>query len=278
MRDHEPWQLTGNAAELYERFLVPTITGVWAADLVRRADLRPGQRVLDVACGTGIVARHAAPPVGALGMVVGLDRNPVMLAVARPLAVPPGARPAWVAASVLALPFPAATFDVILCQLGLQFFPDRPRALREMRRVLRPGGRLWLSVFGPLAHNPAPQARSAALERHLGPQASAIKRAEHALADRAALAALAAGADFAAVTIETTTQWVRFPSLPAYVHIQLAATPLATVVRALPADQQAVLVEAVSAEMRAALHAFINEAGFVFPQECHILAAESGGA
>lgn len=278
MTDHEPWQLTGNAAELYERYLVPTITGVWAADLVRRAELQPGQRVIDVACGTGIVARLAAPWVGQHGRVVGLDRNPTMLAVARTLTPPDGALLTWVEASVLALPFPVATFDVVLCQLGLQFFPDRSRALRELKRVLRPRGRVLLSVFGPLAHNPAPQALIASLARHLGSPASAIKRAEHALADRAVLAALAVGADFAAVTIETTTQWVRFPSLQEYVRIQFAATPLATLVRVLPADQQVALADAVLAEMRDALRAFLGDAGFVFPQECHILVANAGGA
>ncbi|HLL50277.1 MAG TPA: methyltransferase domain-containing protein, partial [Thermomicrobiales bacterium] len=136
MNDHEPWQLTGNAAELYERYLVPTITGVWAADLVRRAALQPGERVLDVACGTGIVARLAAEQVGAQGVVVGLDLNTAMLDVARALPSPAGAPITWTEASVLAMPFPDATFDVVVCQLGLQFFPDRPQALQEMRRVL----------------------------------------------------------------------------------------------------------------------------------------------
>src|SRR5215212_9410217 len=85
MHDYEPWQLTGNAAELYERYLVQAITSVWAADLVHRAALQPGERVLDVACGTGIVARLAAEQVGAPGAVVGLDLNTAMLDVARAL-------------------------------------------------------------------------------------------------------------------------------------------------------------------------------------------------
>ena len=216
MNDHERWQLTGNAAELYERYLVPAITGVWAADLVQRAALRTGERVLDVACGTGIVARLAAKRVGGQGVVVGLDLNTAMLAVARALPQS-GATITWTEASVLAMPFPDATFTVVLCQLGLQFFPDRPQALREMRRVLVPGGRLLLSVFGPLAHNPAPQALADALEWHLGPHASAIKRAEHELDDPAALHDLVAGAGFAEVSIETTTQPIRFPSPREYV-------------------------------------------------------------
>jgi ubiquinone/menaquinone biosynthesis C-methylase UbiE len=276
MHDHEPWQLTGNAAELYERYLVPAITGVWAADLVRRAALQPGECVLDVACGTGIVARLAAEQVGAQGAVVGLDLNTAMLAVARALPPPPGAPISWTEASVLAMPFPDATFDVVLCQLGLQFFPDRLQALQEMRRVLVPGGRVLLSVFGPLAHNPAPRALAEALERHLGRHASAIKRAEHDLDDPAKLDDLVAGAGFTEVTIETTTQQIRFPSPREYVRIQFAATPLATLMKEMPSKQQAARTDAVIAEVTAALQPYVGDDGLVVPQQCHTLLAYSG--
>jgi ubiquinone/menaquinone biosynthesis C-methylase UbiE len=277
MPEHEACQLTGDAAELYERYLVPAITGVWAADLVHRAGLRPGERVLDVACGTGVVARLAAERVGVRGGVVGLDLNTAMLAVARGLPPPTGATIAWTEASVLAMPFPDATFNVVLCQLGLQFFPDRPQALREMRRVLVPGGRVLLSVFGPLAHNPAPRALAEALERHLGPHAGAIKRAEHELDDPAALDALVASAGFAEVRVATTTRRIRFPSPREYVRIQFAATPLASLIEEMPGDRQAMLVDAVIAEVSAALHPYIGDDGLVFPQECHTLSAFPGG-
>jgi len=250
---------------------------VWAADLVRRAALQPGERVLDVACGTGIVARLAAEQVGAQGAVVGLDLNSAMLAVARALPAPLGALITWTEASALAMPFPDATFDVVLCQLGLQFFPDRPRALREMRRVLVPGGRVLLSVFGPLAHNPAPQALAEALERHFGSRASAIKRAEHDLEEPAALNDLVSGAGFAEVTIETTTQHIHFPSPREYVRIQFAATPLATLMQEIPRDQQATLSEAVITDVSEALRSYSGDDGLVFPQECHSLSAYSAG-
>jgi len=103
--------------------------------------------VLDVACGTGIVARQAAPLVGADGQVVALDMNPAMLAVARALPAPSGATIHWREGDAMDLPFEDGAFDVVLCQHGLQFVPDRARAVREMRRVLAPGGRALVIVL-----------------------------------------------------------------------------------------------------------------------------------
>ena len=142
------WQLEGSAAELYQRYLVPLITSKWAEDLVDRAQLREGEDVLDVACGTGVVARLAARTV-APGRVTGLDLNAGMLAVARSI-LNEGAPVSWIGGSSLNLPFPSARFDVVLCQLGLQFFPDQPRALRELRRVARERGRVAVSVYSAI--------------------------------------------------------------------------------------------------------------------------------
>jgi ubiquinone/menaquinone biosynthesis C-methylase UbiE len=126
MPPQESWQLRGSAPELFERYLVPAVTAPWAADLVSLTDPPLGAHLLDVACGTGIVARLAAQRVGPTGHVVGLDLNPGMLAVARGLPPLPGAPIAWREASAVALLFPEATFDVVLCQQGLQFFSHRP--------------------------------------------------------------------------------------------------------------------------------------------------------
>jgi SAM-dependent methyltransferase len=99
----EQWQLSGNAAVLYERYVVPYILGPWAPGLVERAALQLGDRVVDVACGTGVVARHAAQRVGVEGHVTGLDLNPGMLAVARSLPPPAGAAMTWVESSAVAM-------------------------------------------------------------------------------------------------------------------------------------------------------------------------------
>jgi ubiquinone/menaquinone biosynthesis C-methylase UbiE len=268
---HE-WQLAGSAPELYERYLVPAMTAMWAADLADRAALGPGEHVLDLACGTGVAAREAAGRVGLGGSVAAVDVNPGMLAVARSLPVPAGAAIDWHEASALALPFPDAAFDVVLCQLGLQFFPDRPAALAEARRVLVPGGRLALSVFGPIDHNPATRALADALDRHVGPGASLAKRTEHALADPAELRALAAGAGFRDLVLSGATKDVHFPSAAKYVRIQLAATPLAS----LPAaDRRESVVEALIEDVGAALAPYAGSDGLTFPQEVQTLTASA---
>jgi ubiquinone/menaquinone biosynthesis C-methylase UbiE len=148
MNTHEQWQLTMKAAELYERYPARYFLAPWASLLVDAARLVLGERVLDVACGTGVVARAAAKRVGPGGHVVGVDLNPGMIAVARSLpATANDAAIEWLERSALDLQLKNASFDVVLCQQGIQFFPDKAVALQEMRRVLDHGGRIALSVW-----------------------------------------------------------------------------------------------------------------------------------
>jgi SAM-dependent methyltransferase len=268
---HEQWQVEGGAAELYQHYLVPAVTAGWAAGLVDRVGLRRGERVLDVACGTGVVAHAAAERVGRAGRVAGIDINAAMLGVARAVPAGAGARIGWVQGSVLSLPFAEASHEAVLCQLGLQFVHDPPAALAQMRRVLAPGGRLGLNVYGPIEHNPATFALAQALDRHLGPDASRIKRAEHALADAALLRTLAAGAGFTQITVVTETRTVRFASASDYVHIQLTATPLA---RLLPHQPGQPLAKVLIADVAAALQPHQTAGGMAVPQEAHVLVAK----
>ena len=125
------WQFVGSVPENYERYLVPSVFALWADDLVEMAALQPGQRVLDIACGTGIVARTAARRLGRRGSVVGLDLSAPMLAVARSAVALEGVTTEWREGSALQLPLANQAFDVVFCQQGLQFFPDQPAALRR---------------------------------------------------------------------------------------------------------------------------------------------------
>jgi SAM-dependent methyltransferase len=179
----EQWQVAGSAAQIYDRHLVPAIFGPWAPRVLDLAAPAAGEQVLDVACGTGVVARLAAERVGAGGRVACLDLNPGMLAVAGSL--PAGDAPVgWVQASAGRLPFPDGSFEVVCCQLGLQFFPDRTAALAEMARALVPGGRLAVMVWRSIDHSPGFAVLAAALDRHIGPAAGAVMRAPFGLSDR----------------------------------------------------------------------------------------------
>ena len=129
--------------------------------------------------------------------------------------------------SALDLPFPAEKFDLVLCQLGLQFFPDQGRALREMRRVLSPSGRVALSVYSPIERTPGANAFVLALDRVLGPNASKIKRGEHSFNAPEELRELLIEAGFAKVEVQTVVQLIAFPSVLDYVRFQLLATPMA---------------------------------------------------
>jgi len=139
-----------NPAEIYETYFVPGMFRPLSRALLPLAAAKPGDRVLDLACGTGIIARQLAPVVGAEGRVVALDLRPGMLDAASKLTVPYGAPIEWMQGDATTLDFAASSFDLVVCQQGLQFFPDRPAALTEMKRVLRPGGRVVIAVWESL--------------------------------------------------------------------------------------------------------------------------------
>jgi ubiquinone/menaquinone biosynthesis C-methylase UbiE len=269
------WQLETTSAELYERFLVPTVTLPWARDLVERVGLRPAQRVLDVACGTGAVARLAASAVGEGGRVAAVDVNRGMLDAARSLPVPAGAAIEWHHASADALPFGDGEFDVVLCQLGLQFFPDRPAAVREMRRVLADRGLLGASVFTSIERNPAACALADAVDRHVGPEASRAKRSEHSLSDPGELRAVFEAAGFDDVRLATATLEIRFRSVEEWVEIQFTATPLADLLADCDERERRRIVGRVSDEVAAALPGLARADAFAFPQEVYVVLADA---
>ena len=214
----------GTGPENYERYFVPAIGAPLAADLVETAALGLGERVLDLACGTGIVARLAAERVGPAGTVTGLDINPGMLAVAQ-AAAPPGTAIDWHQAPAHASALPDGVFDVVVCQLGLQFFPDQPAALREMRRVLAPGGRALLTVPGP-----APELFSIlaeALARHIKPGLAPFVQQVFSLHDTRQLQALMANAGFTRTVAEPVTKTLALPPPAEFLWQYVNSTPLA---------------------------------------------------
>ena len=207
-------QVTASAAEVYEEFYLPAIFREWAPRMMDAARVGAGHRVLDVACGTGVLARVAATCVGPHGSVVGLDINDGMLAVARRQAP----RIEWRRAAAEALPFVDSSFDAVVSQFGLMFFRDRARAIAEMLRVLRPGGRLAVAVWDSLDRVPAYAAFVGLLERLFGREAGEALRSPFCLGDTVWLHALFREGGARYVDIVTHEGAGRFPSLEAWVH------------------------------------------------------------
>jgi SAM-dependent methyltransferase len=259
----ERWQVAGAAAEAYERYLVPAFFGPFADRLIELAQPRPTDRALDVACGTGVVARRIAPLVSS---ATGLDLNEDMLAVART------AEPAidWLAADACALPLEDASIDLVLCQQGVQFFPDRTAGLREMRRVLAPDGRLAVSVWRAAVHNPGWLRLAEALERHAG-EAGAMMRAPFSLSDGAELCDLVRSAGFRDVSVRIRVVPVRFPSASELLSRQQVASPLAGPLSELPAAER----DALERDFSRALAPHTDDDGVCFPMETHVVTASA---
>lgn len=164
----EPSQHNDDLAQLYDDHFVSSILTAATDLLLTFAAPLAGEQVLDVACGTGVVARHVAARVGNKGSVIGLDIDPSMLAVARQIPPPTGAPIFWREGDAQALPYDASSFDLVLCQHGIQYFKDPERALVEMRRVLVPTGRLAVNVLASLEENPFFQALDHYVVKRIG--------------------------------------------------------------------------------------------------------------
>jgi ubiquinone/menaquinone biosynthesis C-methylase UbiE len=217
-------EIGNNPAENYQLFFVPSIGAPAADDLVALANLQPGERVLDVACGTGIVARLAADRVGATGSVSGLDIHPGMLEVARS-ATSPGVAIEWHQADAESMPFPDGSFDVVLCQMGLQFPSGKLAALREMRRVLVTGGRALINVPGPMP--PLFAIMADGLARHFGQQAAVFAERVFSMNDVDELRELLRGAGFRSVNVEAKPKDLRLPAPADFLWQYIYSTPLA---------------------------------------------------
>jgi len=270
MSQREQWHLDGNPDELYERYLVPAKFGPWAADLVALGAPQPGERVLDVACGTGVVTRLLVPHVGVTGKVVGLDLNAGRLAVARSLSSASGMTVEWREGDVSALSFSDASFDLVSCQQGFQFFPDRLVALREMFRVLVSGGRLAFSVWRSIEHQPGALAMAKALQRHVSAEAEAFRHTPFALGEAEAIEAPMKEAGFREVVIRPTVKTVRFPSAEAFTMRYISGVaPLARMVSEVDDAARSALLKDVSA----ALRSYVDADGLAIPTASHLVTA-----
>jgi SAM-dependent methyltransferase len=239
----ETFQLSVEAAEVYEASFVPALFAEWAVQLVEAAGIAPAQAVLDVACGTGIVARTATDRMGGRGRVVGLDINEGMLTVARRL------RPdiEWRQGDAADLPFEAGSFDAVLCQSALMFFPDRAGALREMARVATPGGTVAVQVWDRLEVQAGYGAMYDAFAEHLGPDGMELESSYWSLGDLDLMGSLFEAAGLRITGIRTRQSTVHYGSASEAVTTEIEATPLA---ERIGQDAYRRLLDAASEAMR----------------------------
>jgi ubiquinone/menaquinone biosynthesis C-methylase UbiE len=267
MKTSELWHIAQEAAELYERVVARYILGPWAPSLVDAARVAAGERVLDLACGTGVVARYAARRVESPGRVTGVDLSPGMIGVARSLPAPDGAPIEWIEGSALAIPLPDASVDVVLCQQGLQFFPDKALALQEMHRVLGRGGRLALSVWSSTGvYN---NAVGKALTRFAGQDTASRFCASRNVPAKEELERFAAAAGFSDVSVRISRMNIHLPRLDQFVLEHLAGTPVAASVAALNAESR----RRIGASVMQKLLSFREGDGVTYPEEIHLVTA-----
>lgn len=230
---------TGRAAENYQRDFVPLIATPVAETLLRAADLRHGERVLDVACGTGHVTRAAAAAVGDTGTVTGVDIAPDMIEVAKSVAVPRGARIDWQIGDAAALPIPDASVDVVLCQMGLMFITDGTAAVAEMRRVLRPSGRVAINTPGRIP--PFFEALEGALVSCISPDLGGFVSAVFSMHDPDGVTALLSAAGLRDASSSVVTTRLRLPEPAEFLWRYIGLTPMAAFIEQAPETARSAL-------------------------------------
>jgi ubiquinone/menaquinone biosynthesis C-methylase UbiE len=221
--DSERGQVAADAAKVYDDFFVPALFRQWAIRVAAAAEITAGQRVLDVASGTGVLARTVAELVGPAGSVVGLDVNAPMLAVAERAAP----ELEWRTGRAEALPFGDADFDAVVSQFGLMFFEDRGAAVGEMHRVLRAKGRVALAVWAAIDESPGYAALADLLADLFGESAAQSLRAPFAMGDPDAIVALLRNAGFRNPRVSTQCGTASFPSMESWMFTEIRGWTLA---------------------------------------------------
>jgi SAM-dependent methyltransferase len=275
------WQLARDAAVRYQDVVVPWIAGPFADALVHLVEPEHGASILDVGCGTGAATRAAARAVGPAGHVVGVDLNSGMLEVARtfdPLdgLDPEDAEPAaieWLEANAMAMPLADGSFDAAVASQVLQFVPEVDAVVREIRRVLRPGGRLAASVWRGLAANPYFAAQVETVAARLGDEATEGLLTSFAVTDPGTLAMAFAAAGLEDVRVDTIDLLLDLPPLADWAPRHLAATTVASGLAAAPG-----IARELGADMAHALGDYVTADGVRVPFSSWVVAGRAPDA
>ena len=252
-----------NPAEGYESYMVPTLFGPCSRILIQEANPKPGERVLDVGCGTGIVAREVASRLAATATVTAVDLSTNMLAVARAVAAGEGLTIEWCEGNAEQLPFRDNAFDLVLCQFALMFVVDKAAALSEMRRVVSGSGRVLISVWQGLDRHPFYQTLHNVIQQRLG--MSALQEI-FALGDADALRGLALAAGFRFVEIKPFSLTARFPNPEAFIageiEVDTAAIPS---MQHLDSKAREAIVRAITKDMQSPLKKLTSDNHVMMP-------------
>jgi len=263
MSDSERGQISENAAEIYDEFFLPSLFAEWPPRVIEAARIKSGQRVVDVACGTGVLALAVADRVGPQGSTIGFDINQGMLDVARKKAP----KIEWRQAPAEALPLDDSSVDRVVSQFGLMYFDDRQRALCEMMRVLRPGGTMAVAVWDKLENSPGYAAEDRLFQRLLGDEAA--DEVPYSLGDQNILRQLFADAGISDVNIETHEGTARFPSIESWIYADVKGWTMDDMI---DDEMHALLLS----EARRELTSFVTADGTVaFPAPAHIATART---
>jgi len=264
----EGFQLDEHGPGAYEKYLVPAFFEPCADALIGLARPVPGEYTLDVACGTGVVASALARKVGSAGTVAAVDVNEQMVAFAAQSSNGPASLD-WQVADAAALPFIDSGFDLVTCQQGLQFFSDQATGVREMHRVLAPGGRMALALWRPIEHNPAFEVVAETLERHVSTEAGSMMRAPFSGPSIERLQQLLTTASFVDIKGRIAHMAVRFPSPREFLRQEVVSSPLAGPVGAIDAAELAVLAK----EVDRVLAPYTDHGGVVLPMQTWLISA-----
>ncbi len=257
-------------AVAYDQRLVPWLFEHWAQRLVTIAEPAPSAQVLDLACGTGLLVRTLLDRLGDSAHVYGVDADPSMLAYAA--RTTSDRRVSWHQADATRIPIEASALDVVVCNQGLQFFPEPIAVLAEISRVLRPGGRLALAVWGPLEHNPWPKAMSVALGGVLGNDARRGSESVCGLGDPAQVRRLLIGAGFDDIKADEVRLTATHPDIRDAIDGQLAALPSAAAIDALGPHGRNRIIDTMTHELSGWVGA---DGALAVPRSCVMATATS---